>query len=82
MSRIDKKFWSEKPMLLMATSPGGRGGATVLGTALGGFKYLGANIVANFSLPSFGNNFSENKIINDELNEGLLEQVSIFEKAL
>ena len=30
MSRIDGKLWSDVPMFLMATSPGGRGGATVL----------------------------------------------------
>ena len=27
MSRIDGKLWNDKPMLLMATSPGRRGGA-------------------------------------------------------
>ena len=30
MSRIDNNLWSNKPMLLMATSPGGRGGLSVL----------------------------------------------------
>ena len=35
MSRIDGKLWSNKPMLLMATSPGVRGGASVLEIAKG-----------------------------------------------
>ena len=37
MSRIDGKLWNETPMLLMATSPGGRGGSTVLEIAKGRF---------------------------------------------
>lgn len=62
MSRINGKLWQEKPMLLMATSPGGRGGATVLEIAKNRFPYMGGNIVATFSLPSFGQNFSEEGI--------------------
>ena len=58
MSRIDGKLWSNKPMLLMATSPGARGGATGLEIAQGRFGYMGGNIVGSFSLPSFGDNFS------------------------
>lgn len=79
MSRIDSKLWSDKPMLLMATSPGGRGGATVLDIAKGRFPYMGGNIVADFSLPSFNQNFSDGKIINEELNNQLKNKVSIFE---
>ncbi|WP_406683961.1 NAD(P)H-dependent oxidoreductase [Seonamhaeicola sp. MEBiC1930] len=82
MSRIDGKLWGEKPMLLMATSPGGRGGASVLEIAKGRFPYMGGNIVASFSLPSFGANFADGKIINEQLNATLLEQVENFKKAL
>ncbi len=82
MSRIDGKLWSEKPMLLMATSPGARGGATVLEVAKGRFPYMGGNIVADFSFPSFYDNFSENKIINNDLNEALSKQVEAFQIAL
>ena len=82
MSRIDGKLWSEKPMLLMATSPGGRGGATVLEIAKGRFQYMGGNIVSDFSLPSFGQNFSDDGIIDSDLKNKLNEAVSIFEKAL
>ncbi|GAA4270172.1 NADPH-dependent FMN reductase [Hyunsoonleella aestuarii] len=82
MSRIDGKLWSEKPMLLMATSPGARGGATVLEIAKGRFQYMGGNIVADFSFPSFGNNFSEEKIINEALHADLKEKVSVFRASL
>jgi len=82
MSRIDNKLWSDKPMLLMATSPGGRGGATVLEIAKGRFGYLGGNIVGSFSLPSFGDNFSDGKLTNEALNNALLEEVKQLEESL
>ena len=82
MSRIDGKLWSDKPMLLMATSPGGRGGATVLEIAKGRFPYMGGNIVADFSLPFFGNNFSDEGIKDEELAQQLNEAVSKFENTL
>jgi len=82
MSRIDGKLWSNKPMLIMATSPGGRGGSTVLEIAKGSFPHMGGNVVANFSLPSFNDNFSNGKITNEELNEELLKQVTIFKNAI
>ena len=56
-TRIDQKIWAEKPMLLLSTSPGGRGGATVLEAAKTTFPHLGADIRGSFSLPSFYENF-------------------------
>ena len=82
MSRIDGKLWSDKPMLLMATSPGARGGATGLEIAQGRFGFMGGNIVGSFSLPSFGDNFSDGKITNQELNNQLLEEVNQLAESL
>jgi len=82
VSRIDGKFWSEKPMLLMATSPGGRGGASVLEVAKGRFQYMGGNIIADFSLPSFNTNFSEKGINDQDLANSFKEALSKFENAL
>lgn len=82
MSRINPKLWSNKPMLLMATSPGKRGGASVLSIAKNGFPFLGANIVADFSLPSFYDNFKDHKIVDNDLLEVLKDEVSNFEKEL
>jgi chromate reductase len=76
-SRITVKVFQEKPMLLMATSPGGRGGASVLEIAKNAFPRYGAIIKAVFSLPSFNDNFDvENaKISNPELDTQLKEIV-------
>jgi chromate reductase, NAD(P)H dehydrogenase (quinone) len=82
MSRIDGKLWSDKPMLLMATSPGGRGGASVLEIAKGRFPFMGGNIIADFSLPSFSQNFLADGIVDDKLKHELAEAISKFENAI
>ena len=82
LSRANIKVWRDKPMLLMATSPGGRGGATVLEAGVNYFPFLGAKVVADFSLPSFFDNFSEEGISNSELKEALIEKVQLFEQII
>ncbi|GGK34649.1 FMN reductase [Yeosuana aromativorans] len=82
MSRIESKLFFDKPMLLMATSPGGRGGQSVLAIARDRFPRHDANIVEVFSLPFFENNFADGKIINEELDEQLKNSIEQFQKAL
>lgn len=83
-SRINGKVWQGKPMLLMSTSPGGRGGASVLEAALKRFPFMGANIKADFSLPLFNENFDTDqmRIIQPELNQQLKEIVRKIESGL
>ena len=82
MSRVEAKTFSGKPMLLMATSPGARGGVSVLEVAKNRFRYHDANIVDVFSFPSLGANFFDGIIINEELNSDLITKVKAFQKAL
>ena len=79
-SRIGAKVFQEKTMLLMATSPGGRGGASVLEIAKNAFPRYGAIVKATFSLPSFNDNFdvANGKISNLELDNQLKEIVKGF----
>ena len=79
-TRINAKVFQEKPMLLMATSPGAKGGTNVLGIAKNAFPFYGGNIKATFSLPSFEANFNvENgKISNAELDNQLKEIINNF----
>jgi len=79
LSRIDIKVWKDKPMLLLATSPGGRGGKIVLESAKTTFPFLGGNVVAHFSLPNFYDNFKENGILDNVLKTELMEQIQLFE---
>lgn len=82
MSRIESKTFCGKPMLLMATSPGGRGGASVLEAAASRFPFHNANIVGQFSLPMFGDNFKDGTITNTELNAELSLMVQKFQEAI
>ncbi|MBF2709664.1 NADPH-dependent FMN reductase [Flavobacterium soyangense] len=80
-SRITPKIFQEKPMLLMATSPGARGGISVLEIAKNTFPRFGAILKATFSLPSFNDNFDVEKgqISNVELDKQLREIVNNFQ---
>lgn len=82
LSRTHIKVWRDKPTLLLATSPGGRGGATVLQAAVNYFPFLGANVVGNFSLPSFFDNFSEDMISDPIFKEDLIQKLEVFERHL
>ncbi len=82
LSRVNIKIWREKPMLLMATSPGDRGGKTVLQTAKTYFPYLGGAIIADFSLPNFYDNFSEKGISDTKLKEELNQKILLFKQHL
>ena len=76
ISRINSKTFQEKPMLLVSTSPGPRGGATVLEIAKNRFPFQGGVVKGSFSLPSFSANFdSEKGIIDTDLKNQLLEIV-------
>ena len=82
ISRIDRKIFKEKSVLLMATSPGARGGKSVLETAKNTFPHMGAKEVYTFSLPSFYDNFKNEELENTELKELLLEAVQKFKKSI
>ncbi len=67
-SRIPNRMvWDDKNLLLMATSPGPRGGQGVLEAAANRFPRDGAKLIGTLSLPSFGANYSENQGVTDEI---------------
>ncbi|MEN9908905.1 MAG: hypothetical protein RLZZ540_2054 [Bacteroidota bacterium] len=80
-SRIEGKVFQGKPMLLMATSPGGRGGSSSLEIAKNAFPRYGADIKGTFSLPSFNDNFDIEKIVisNLELDNQLKDIIKSLE---
>lgn len=82
-SRHQSKLWSDKPMLLLSTSPGGRGAASVMEAATSRFPHLGAKVSASFSLPAFYDNYSEESGITDEvLRSHFGEAVARFQETL
>jgi NAD(P)H-dependent FMN reductase len=82
LSRIDIKVWKNKPILLLATSPGERGGKIVLQSAKNYFPFLGGNVVADFSLANFYDSFLENQITSVVLKKDLNDKIHLFEKEL
>jgi chromate reductase len=63
-----KAFWGNKPTFVIATSPGPRGGASVLNLAKTTLPYYGANVIETFSLQSFYENFNDEKgIVNADI---------------
>ena len=52
-----RKVWNDKPMFVMATSTGARGGSSVLEIATTRMPFNGGKVLEKFS-PSFNNNFS------------------------
>lgn len=75
-SRAENKVWAGKPMLLLSTSPGGRGGATVLATAKETFPRMGADLKASFSLASFYDAFDSEKGVTDSMQLELLRNAA------
>lgn len=66
-SRIQSKVFQEKPMVIMSTSPGSKGGANVLKLAIEAAPHFGADLRASFSVASFHNAFdSESGYLLDE----------------
>lgn len=65
-SRLEGKVWAGKPLVFLSTSPGGRGGQSVLAAATGGARHFGGDVKASLSVPSFYQNFdSEAGILTD-----------------
>lgn len=80
ISRIDGNTFQGKQMLLLATSPGPRGGSTVLEIAKNRFPFQGGIVKGSFSLPSFYENFDAEKgITNEDLKNQLLVIVNSIE---
>lgn len=80
-SRQKKEVWSHKPMLLLSTSPGKRGGQNALEAAKISLPHYGGNIKATFSLPSFNDNFDVTavRISNKELDDALRDIITRFD---
>ncbi len=77
VSRINPKVYQNKPMLLLATSPGPGGAANVLGAAIASAPHFHGEVKASLSVPNFYENFDgeQGRITNDEINTQLLAAV-------
>lgn len=78
MSRIDMKVYQGKPVVMLATSPAGRGGAGVLATATSTAPHFGADVRGSLSVPRFQKSFDAEagRLVDDDLEAQLREVVS------
>lgn len=60
-SRINAKVYQGKATILLATSPGPGGAASVLAAATSSITYFAGDLKASLSLPSFYENFDTHK---------------------
>jgi len=81
-SRIGQKVFQDKPMVLLSTSPGPRGGASVLAAATGSVPFFAGQVKASLSVPSFYENFDVERgmLRNEELKTKLIEVVSLLQE--
>ena len=77
-SRINQKLFQNKPMVLLSTSPGPGGAATVLNSAVTSAPYFDGEVKASLSIPSFFDNFDveSQKITSQTIVEQLTQAVT------
>lgn len=76
-SRIEPKVFHNKPMVMLSTSPGARGGASVLASAVQSAPFFNGIVKASLSIPSFYDNFDTDKqmLKHEELNEQFIDAI-------
>jgi len=80
-SRFERKLFQNKPMVLLATSPGPRGARTVLAAATAAAPNFAGDVKASLSIPSFHENFDSEKQIltNPELVDKLQSALALLD---
>ncbi|RBW45135.1 NADPH-dependent FMN reductase [Psychromonas sp. B3M02] len=72
-SRINMKVFQNKPVIMLATSPGPGGAGSVLASAVGSAHFFAANVKGSVSVPSFYDNFDVEK--GELTNPSLVEKI-------
>lgn len=80
-SRIGPKVYQNKPMVMLATSPGGRGAQTVLASATNSAPHFGGDLRGSLSVPSFYDNFDSagGEITNPDIQAQLVDVVNTLQ---
>ena len=81
LSRVDRNIFNNKSVLLLSTSPGPSGGQYAVKQVSTVISFLGANVIATYSLPSFYQEF-DNGISSNKENEKLSISIKEFIKQL
>lgn len=81
ISRIERPTFKDKPLLLLSTSAGKRGGQTNLNHIVSLMPIWGGKVTASYSLPNFNENMDLNSLtlVNLEEKEKLIRVINEFE---
>lgn len=84
ISRHERPVFKNKPVLLMSTAPGKRGGITNLKHITEIMPWWGGKVVTSFSLPNFFENMDSEtlQLNNNDEKRNVLTHVTKFEDAL
>ncbi|WP_395173978.1 NADPH-dependent FMN reductase [Roseibium alexandrii] len=66
MSRIDMRIWQDKPVVLLAATPGPRAGANVLGTQEFTAPFFGMDIKGTHGVGKWGEGWDGERLIREE----------------
>lgn len=80
MSRLEGKVYESKPVVLLSTSPGARGGASVMAAAETSMPFFGATVKATLSVGGFYDVFDLEKgeVSDAETKARLIEALKSF----
>ena len=76
MSRIDQKVWQDKPLVLLAASPGPRAGANVLQSQELTAPFFGMSIVGKYGVGGWSDTWDGNALTKAEDVEGVDTAIS------
>ncbi|WP_301098295.1 NADPH-dependent FMN reductase [Otariodibacter sp.] len=79
LSRNDRRFLTDKKVMLLSTSPGQGAGVRALEVAKTTLPFFGAEVVATYSIPSFNDVFKDGEL-SEEVAKPLLSEVEKFLK--
>lgn len=83
-SRIEMKIYQDKPMVVLATSPGPRGGQNVLKTAVEAAPFFGGSVSGSLSVGPFKEKFDQDtdRLVSEEDALALREALIAFQSDL
>ena len=73
LSRNDREFLKDKKIVLLSTSPGGRGGASALEATQKILPYFGGEVISTLSIGRFYDVFKDGEITDKEQKDNLLD---------
>ncbi|MGZ2370395.1 NADPH-dependent FMN reductase [Ancylomarina sp. YFZ004] len=82
LSRIDQNIFGKKDILLLSTSPGPNGGKYAIAHVKIFIPFLGGNVVSDFSLGSFYDNYQNETITDKQMNLEYTEALNHFRTVL